>query len=122
LAEHKFDTVRDLEKRNAKWFKTWGVVALAGIVFILIGLVSPAIMLLGLAALIVGAIMLFVGMLHVVNLSREPVRTIYCPYCASKNEVFVSKRELPCDICGRKIGITPHGEAVPLEPMDDDED
>ncbi len=122
MSEQKFDTVRDLEKRNSKWFKTWGSVALGGILLIFVGFVSSIIMLLGFAALIVGAVLLFVGMLRVIQLSKEPMRGIYCPYCASKNEVFITKREIPCDICGRKIGITPHGEAIPLEPIEDDED
>lgn len=112
-----------MERNNSQLFKVGGVIGLVGVVLLLFGALGIAVLILtGVALIVIGAVILFIGMIRVIQLSREPVRHIYCPYCASKNDVFLSKTELPCDICGRKIGITPYGEAVPLEPMDDDED
>ena len=122
MAGQTYNTVRDLEKSNARWFRIAGTVALFGLVLVVVGFAVAVVALIGYACLMVGVLMLLVGMLRVIHLSKEPTRHIYCPYCASKNDVFMTKREIPCDICGRRIGITASGEPVPLEPIEDDED
>lgn len=122
MANTSYNTVRDLEKSNKKWFKTAGIIGGVGLVCVFLGALLQALIVVGIAAIIICAVLLLIGMIRVIHLSKEPMRSIYCPYCASKNDVFLTKREIPCDICGRRIGIAISGEVTPLEPIEDDED
>jgi ribosomal protein S27E len=76
---------------------------------------------LGILLVLSGAAVFFYGMVWMVKLQKEPTRHIYCPYCASKNDVFVSRKEFACDICGRRIAISPSGEPIPIEPIEEEE-
>lgn len=114
----EYDTLRDLERKSRRLFYVAGGAALLGIVMTAIGMLA----FLGIPLLVLGGGFFFFSMLWMMKLQKEPVRTLYCPYCASKNEVFISRKELSCDICSRRIGISPHGEPIPLEISDEDED
>ena len=37
---------------------------------------------------------------------------MFCPYCASKNDVYLSRRSFDCDICRRPVLVTEFGEPV----------
>lgn len=120
MAQRNFDTIRDLERMNSKWFKTAGLIGIAGVILLMFGF-GTIVSVVGIAAILVAVVIFFITMLRVIHLSREPHRTIYCPYCASKNEVFMSRTEIACDVCKRGIRIGVNGEPIPTEETDDDD-
>lgn len=92
-----------------------------GIILIILGFI-PTFSVIGIALIIAAAGIFFYGMMWMVKLQREPTKPVYCPYCASKNDVFRSRTEFKCDICNRRIAISPTGEPIPIEPIEDDEE
>jgi ribosomal protein S27E len=73
------------------------------------------------ALFIAAAALFFYAMLYTVKMQREPTIQVYCPYCAVKNDVFRSRKEFACDICGRRIGFGASGEPIALDPVEDDD-
>jgi len=120
LFKFDFDTVRDLERKGSRVFKMALVAGVIGLVLTIT--MQPALMVLGIPLLVVGAAVFFFAMIWMLRLQREATRHLFCPYCASKNDVFVSRKEFSCDICGRRIGVSPAAEPVPLEPIEEEED
>ncbi|NLN74863.1 MAG: hypothetical protein GX139_00935 [Armatimonadetes bacterium] len=108
----EFATVRELEKKTSKIFIYGGAGVVAGIILIFmfppIGFLITA---LSLAAVLGG--MIYVGML-----AKEPSRPLFCPYCSTKNDVYVSRTEFDCDICHRPIIVDENGMAVMAEEID----
>ncbi|MEN6372812.1 MAG: hypothetical protein ABFD64_12465 [Armatimonadota bacterium] len=121
MSKNKYDTIRDLEGQHLGLFKKAGITGLIGLVLTLFGS-GTFLSILGIGLIVVGAGIFFFGMILMMKIQKEPTRTVYCPYCASKNDLFVSRQEFACDICGRKIRMSPTGEPIPIEPIDDDED
>lgn len=115
-----YNTIRDLERKNAGLFRAALMMGVIGLVMAALGAI-PILLVTGIILITAAAILFFYGMILMIRLQKEPTRHIYCPYCASKNDVFISRREIPCDICGRRIGIPPSGEPIPLEPIEDEE-
>lgn len=121
MSKARFDTVRDLEQKNSGLFHTAIIMGVVGLIMLLIGCVVPAIMILGGISILVGLGLFFYAMVYTVKLQKEPTVRIYCPYCAVKNDVFKSRKEFACDICGRRIGFGPSGEPVALDPVEEDD-
>jgi len=114
-----YDTVRDLERKG---FRVFGAALAAGVVGLVLTITMlPPLMVLGIPLLILGASVFFFGMIWMSRLQKEPTRPLFCPYCASKNDVFMSRKEFSCDICGRRVGVSPAGQPVPIEPIEEDE-
>jgi hypothetical protein len=110
-----YDTLRDLERKSRHVFYVG--FGLSGFGLILSALIA----FIGLPMLVLGIAVLFVAMLWMSKLQKEPSRAIYCPYCASKNDVFNSRKEFSCDICTRRVAVSPSGEPIPIEPIDDED-
>ena len=121
MSKSKYNPIRELERKNAGVFKKAGIAAIAGLLMMMFG-GGTFINILGIISLLAGIVVAFIGMIWMIKLQKEPVRHLFCPYCASKNDVFVSIKEFPCDICHRRIAISPNGQPIPVEPIDDDED
>jgi hypothetical protein len=64
------------------------------------------------------ALAVLAAMIVVSIMGKERTRQIFCPYCTSKNDVYVSRKSLDCDICRRPILIDENGEAVMANPID----
>lgn len=111
-----YDTIRGLEKKGHGVFKVAGALGVVGVVLLVVA--APV----GIAVLLAAAGIFFYGMVWMMKLQREPVRHLYCPYCASKNDVFVSRKEFSCDICKRRVGVAADGQPIPLEPIEEDDD
>ena len=109
----EFATVRELEKKTFRVFGYGGSVFGAGLVLTLVGaaIVGAPVMVIS-GSVVVGA------MIYVSMLGREPSRALFCPYCASKNDVYASRRNFNCDICRRPILVSEEGEPVAAEPID----
>jgi hypothetical protein len=120
LSKSKYSTIRELEHKNAGTFKKAGIIAIAGLLMIMFGS-GTIISVIGIVALLGGVAIAFFGMVWMIKLQKEPTRHLFCPYCASKNDVFVSVKEFPCDICHRRIAVSPNGQPIPVEPIDDDD-
>jgi hypothetical protein len=108
----EFATVRELEKKTSQIFIYGGGGFLLGIVLIFI--VMP----IGVVVTALSAIAVLAGMIYVSMLGKERSRPLFCPYCATKNDVYVSRRELDCDICRRPIKVDENGEAVMAQEID----
>lgn len=108
----EFSTVRELEKKSAQVFIYGGGAFFAGLVLIFI--VPP----LGVFLAAVSAPTVLAAMVGVSILGKERTRQVFCPYCSSKNDVYVSRTKLDCDICRRPILIDGNGEAVMAQPID----
>ena len=108
----EFSTVRELEKKSSRVFIYGGAGLFVGLVLIFI--VPPVgVILAALSALaVLGAI------ICVSALAKERTRQLFCPYCASRNEVYASRREFNCDICRRPIIVDEFGEAQMAQPID----
>ncbi|MDH7601510.1 MAG: hypothetical protein QHI38_05105 [Armatimonadota bacterium] len=115
MAPHKieFSTVRELERKTHKVFMYSGSSLLIGLLLTLIGLVV-----IGVPVIILSLVVLIGAMAYVSVLGKEPTRTLFCPYCASKNEVYRSRTRFSCDICRRPVVIDENGEPAPAEPID----
>jgi hypothetical protein len=122
LNKADFDTVRDLEAKARPLFKYAFFSGLGGALLWALGGAWVVFAILGIFLVVVAFVMGFVGMIWMIGAQKEPTRVIYCPYCASKNEVFTSRKEFSCDICHRRIGFGAAGEPIPLDSIDDDDD
>ncbi len=109
----EFSTVRDLERKTHKIFMYAGFALLVGLVFAVLG-----ISIIGAPVIILSMLVLIGAMIYVSILGKEPTRSLFCPYCASKNEVYESRKSFCCDICRRPVVIDQNGEPMPAEPID----
>jgi len=109
----EFATVRELERKTFRIFGYGGSAFGAGLILTVAGLAIVGAPLMVASGLIVVGAMIYVSML-----GREPSRALFCPYCASKNDVYVSRRKFSCDICRRPVLISDSGEPVPAEHID----
>lgn len=109
----EFDTVRDLEKKSFRVFAYSGGALLAGFVLMVMALPIVGIPLMALSAV---AILLAIGWVYM--LGKEQSRPLFCPYCSSKNDVYISRRQFVCDICGRPVVVSDSGEALVAEAID----
>ena len=101
-----FATVRQLEKKTRVFFE-WGVGLLA------VGLVCTFILgILGGVLLLVGAVTILAGIVWTSVLGKEASKSVFCPYCTSKNDVYQSIQLFDCDICKRPIKFSADGEAM----------
>jgi len=108
----EFATVRELEKKTSQVFIYGGGAFLLGILLIFF---APPI---GIIVTVLSASAVLGAMVYVSMLGKEKSRPLFCPYCASKNDVYVSRRGLDCDICSRPIIVDENGEAVMAQPID----
>ena len=116
---YKFDysTVRELEHKCFRVFYFVGGMVAVGFVMIL----TSALGFIGIPLAVLGVLLFFATLIWMLKLQREPTRTAFCPYCSSKNEVFVSRKDFLCDVCQRSIGVLPSGEVIPLETPEERE-
>jgi len=114
----EFDTVRDLERKGYRVFAVSGGILGVGVVLTLtaIGMVV------GIPLIVLGGAGFLGAMLWMAVQGKEPTRRVFCPYCATSNEVFRSRSEFACDICDRRVAVSPDGEVYALEqdPGQDD--
>lgn len=108
----EFATVRELEKKTSQIFIYGGGGFVLGIVLIFFA--GP----IGVILTAASAIAVLGGMIYVSMLGKERSRPLFCPYCSSKNDVYISRRELDCDICSRPIIIDENGEAAMAQAID----
>jgi len=108
----EFDTVRQLEMKGYGLFKCAGAIFLASLITTYF---LSFLMWLSVPALVLSILMIIVGMIWISWLGRHPSRHVFCPYCASKNDVFVSKQEFHCDICDRLVQLDKKGEPIAAE-------
>jgi len=120
LRKAEYDTIRGLERRNAGLFKLAVILGAVGLVLTLVGM-GTILTIIGGVSILAGIAPFFYGMLWMIKLQQEPTVVIYCPYCASKNDVFKSRKEFACDICARRIAVSPSGEPIPMEPIEEDD-
>jgi hypothetical protein len=109
----EFSTVRELERKTHKVFLYGGLALLIGLGLMLIGFG-----IIGAPLIIAAILVLIIAMAYVSMLGKEPTRSLFCPYCASKNEVYASRKSFQCDICRRPVVINEDGEPMPAEPID----
>lgn len=107
-----FATVRQLERRVAHIFKYGGMGFGVGVVLIF---AFPPI---GIPMTALAALVVLGGIAYASMLGREKSRPLFCPYCASQNDVYVSRREFACDMCRRPVKINENGEPVMADPID----
>ena len=109
----EFATVRELEKKTFRIFGYGGSVFGAGLILTLVGaaIVGAPVMILS-GSVVIGA------MVYVSLLGKEPSRGLFCPYCASRNDVYASRRAFNCDICRRPVVVSDDGEPLAAEPVD----
>ncbi|MBI2843518.1 MAG: hypothetical protein HYX78_08970 [Armatimonadetes bacterium] len=114
-----YDTIRGLESKARPVFRFAAILGMAGLFLTVFGFGLNAF---GIILLIIAGVIAFYEMMLMQRLEKaEPIRQIFCPYCASKNEVFMSRREFACDVCSRRIGVSPAGEVTPLEEIEEDD-
>ena len=109
----EFATVRELEKKTFRVFGYGGSAFGIGLLLSLMGLV-----IIGVPLMVVSCIALMVAVAWVSVLGKEATARMACPYCASANEVYQSRKAFSCDICGRPVNVTENGEPVAAEPID----
>ena len=109
----EFSTVRELEKRSFHVFEYGAGAFLGGLLLTLLGVPMIGVPLLTLAALAIIAAIVWVTMI-----GKESSRPLFCPHCSSKNDVFLSRRDFNCDICGRAVVVSENGEALMAEAID----
>jgi hypothetical protein len=115
----EYDTLRDLERKSYKVFYVGIGIAGMGVVLTIVGF--GLLTFIGIPLVIIGAAIFFVAMIWTSRLQKEPVKIIYCPYCSSKNDVFLTRMDFACDICRRRINITPSAEVVGAEPVEEED-
>jgi len=108
----EFSTVRELEKRSFSVFQYGGGAFLAGLV---LTFVLPQI---GVPVMALAALAIIGGIVWVTMIGKESHRPLFCPYCSSKNDVFLSRRDFDCDICGRPIVVSESGEPLMANAID----
>lgn len=109
----EFSTVRELEKKTFRIFGYGGAGFALGLVLTVIGLA-----IIGAPVMVLSAVVVIGGIVYVSMLGKEPTRPTFCPYCASRNDVYQSRRSFDCDICKRPVLISETGEPIAAEPMD----
>lgn len=109
----EFSTVRELERKTHKIFLYGGFALLVGFLLTAVGAA-----IIGAPLIVLSAIVLIGAMVYVSALGKEPTRSLFCPYCSSKNEVYASRKSFDCDICRRPVVIDENGEPMPAEPID----
>ena len=112
IIKPEFATVRQLEMKGYGLFKWAGII---GAVSLGVSLFMPYLLPLSGPGMVVAAGMFLLGMVWISVLGKDPSRHVFCPYCASKNDVFVTRREANCDICGRLMRISEAGVPVAIE-------
>ena len=118
LFRFEYSTVRDLEHKSFRVFYFVGGMVALGFVMWLTSILA----FIGIPLVILGVLLFFITLLWMLKLSREPTRASFCPYCSTKNEVFVSRKDFLCDVCRRPIGVLPSGEVIPLETTEEREE
>lgn len=108
----EFSTVRELEKKSFKVFAYGGGGFLAGIVLSVLAL--PFI---GIPLIVLSAVAILGAIVWVSMLGKEPSRPVFCPYCSTRNDVYESRKQFDCDICGRPIIISESGEALRADEL-----
>jgi hypothetical protein len=108
----EFSTVRQLENKGYGLFKLAGIIGAASFVIMLC---ATALFPVWIPGMTIAIAMFFLGMVWITWLGKEPSRVVFCPYCASKMDVFLSRQELSCDMCARPIRMTPNGDPVATE-------
>lgn len=108
----EFSTVRELEKKSAQVFMYGGGAFFVGVVLIFI--VPP----IGVILSILSALAVLAAMIGVSIIGKERTKQVFCPYCSSTNDVYLSRSEFDCDICRRPIQFDGNGEAVMAQPID----
>jgi hypothetical protein len=103
----EFATVRELEKKTFRVFGYGGAAFAFGLILTLIGLG-----IVGAPVMLISAAVVVLAVVWVSMLGKEPSRPTFCPYCASRNDVFQSRRSFNCDICNRPVIVNELGEAV----------
>ena len=58
------------------------------------------------------------AIIYVSLLGKERSKPLFCPYCASRSDVYASRRRFNCDMCHRPIIIGDNGEPAMAEPID----
>ncbi|OFX14581.1 MAG: hypothetical protein A2Z18_11345 [Armatimonadetes bacterium RBG_16_58_9] len=109
----EFATVRELEKKSFRVFAYGGGALLLGLVFTVTGLV-----IIGVPVLVVSALVLLGGIAWVSMLAKEDSKPMFCPYCSSKNDVYLSRKSFDCDICSRPVVVSETGEPLMAEAID----
>ena len=109
----EFATVRELEKKTFRFFGYGGSAFGVGLILTVFGLaIVGAPLMVASGACIIGA------MAYVSMLGKEPSRAVFCPYCAMKNDVYVSRTSFRCDICKRPILVSADGVPTAADPVD----
>ena len=109
----EFATVRELEKKTFRVFGYGGSTLGIGVLLSFVGLA-----IIGVPLMVVAAVGLMIAIGWVSVLGKEATARLACPYCASANEVYQSRRAFSCDICGRPVTVTENGEPIAAEPID----
>ncbi len=113
----EYATVRELEHKCFRVF--YFVAGMVGLGFLL--WITSLFAIIGIPLMVLGMILFFVTLVWMLRLQREPTREVRCPYCASRNELFVSRKEFTCDMCHRPVGVLPSGELVKLLTPEEEE-
>jgi len=108
-----FATVRELEKKTFRIFGYGGAAFALGLLLIMCGFA-----ILGAPIMAVSALVLIGAMIWVSAMGKESHVPVFCPYCATQNDVYRSKRSFNCDICRRPIIINENGMALAAEHID----
>ncbi len=109
----EFSTVRELEKKSFRVFAYSGGGLFVGVALTVIGLIV-----IGVPVLVLSALAVLGGIAWVSMLAKEESRAMFCPYCSSKNDVYVSRKTFDCDICSRPVVVSESGEPVMAEAID----
>ena len=113
----EYSTVRELEHKCFRVF--YFVAAMVGLGFLL--WITSLFAIIGIPMMVLGMLLFFITLIWMLRLQREPTREARCPYCASRNEMFVSRKEFICDMCRRPVGVLPSGELVKLLTPEEEE-
>ncbi|MDO8683569.1 MAG: hypothetical protein Q7N50_08815 [Armatimonadota bacterium] len=112
ILKPEFATVRQLESKGYGLFKLAGII---GIVSLIVTMCLTFLAWISIPGLGISILLFFLGMVWMSWLGKEQSRVVFCPYCASKMDVFMSRTELDCDMCERPIKMTPNGEPIAVE-------
>jgi hypothetical protein len=112
IVKPEFSTVRQLENKGYGLFK---LAAIIGGISLIVTICVTYFAWVSIPGMAVAAIMFLIGMIWITWLGKEPSRVTFCPYCATKMDVFVSRDKIDCDVCERPIAITANGVPIALE-------
>jgi len=108
----EFATVRELEKKSSRLFIYGGGAFLLGVILIFI--IPP----IGIILTVLSALAVLGAIAYISMLARETSKPMFCPYCSSKNDVYMSRQSFDCDICGRLVKVSENGEPMMSEEID----